>query len=200
MLLLVEKNLRWFICFVSFVSFVQLVWFGLACLGGLTPLWAISCIPALYPSYLNISRFIFEQSVLVNFLRCKRCSFVSYFTAQVALSHHPAGCIVRSYTVQGHMFIKQMLHSNLLNIEDINPNAFSEGRFESVYAQISATRKKGKQIWTPEQVRDKSWTTPVPAPHLSPTLVAPLPPWYARNLILVEKKKLENFGAQKTRI
>ena len=53
------------------------------------------------------------------------------------------------------MFIKQMLHSNLLNTEDINPNAFFEGRFESVCAQISATRKKGKQIWTPEQVRDK---------------------------------------------
>jgi len=52
------------------------------------------------------------------------------------------------------MLIKQMLPANLLNTEDIDPNAFCVNRFESVCLQISATRKKGKQIWTPQRFKE----------------------------------------------
>ena len=60
---------------------------------------------------------------------------------------------MRSDAVQAHMCLKQMLHSNLLNTEDIDPKAFRGNRFESVCLQISATRKKGKQLWTPQRVK-----------------------------------------------
>ena len=53
------------------------------------------------------------------------------------------------------MRIKQMLHANLLNTEDIDPNAFRGNRFESVCFQISSTRKKGKQIWTPQRAKEQ---------------------------------------------
>ena len=48
-----------------------------------------------------------------------------------------------------------MLHSNLLNTEDIDPKAFRGNRFESVCFQISSTRKKGKQIWTPQRAKEQ---------------------------------------------
>ena len=32
--------------------------------------------------------------------------------------------MMRSYELSGRMLIKQMLHANLLNTEDIDPNAF----------------------------------------------------------------------------
>ena len=53
------------------------------------------------------------------------------------------------------MLIKQMLHANLLNTEDIDPNAFRGNRFESVCLQISSTRKKGKRIWTPQRAKEQ---------------------------------------------
>ena len=53
------------------------------------------------------------------------------------------------------MLIKQMLHANLLNTEDIDPNAFHGNSFESVCLQISSTRKKGKQIWTPQRAKEQ---------------------------------------------
>ena len=48
-----------------------------------------------------------------------------------------------------------MLHANLLNTHEIDPNAFRGNRLESVCAQISATRKKGKNIWTPQRVKEE---------------------------------------------
>ena len=53
------------------------------------------------------------------------------------------------------MLIKQMLHATLLNTEDIDPNAFRGNRFESVCWQMSSTRKKGKQIWTPQRAKEQ---------------------------------------------
>ena len=48
-----------------------------------------------------------------------------------------------------------MLHANLLNTQDIDPNAFRGNPLESVCVQISATRKKGKNIWTPERAKEE---------------------------------------------
>ena len=62
---------------------------------------------------------------------------------------------MRSYTAQAHVFRKQMLHSNLLNTQDIDPKAFRGNRFESVCLQISPMRKKGKQIWTPQRAKEQ---------------------------------------------
>ena len=48
-----------------------------------------------------------------------------------------------------------MLHANLLNTHEIDPNAFRGNRLESVCAQISAARKKGKNIWTPQRAQEE---------------------------------------------
>ena len=48
-----------------------------------------------------------------------------------------------------------MLHANLLNTQDIDPNAFRGNRLESVCVQINATRKKGKNIWTPQREKEE---------------------------------------------
>ena len=48
-----------------------------------------------------------------------------------------------------------MLHANLMNTDDIDPKAFHGNIFESVCAQLSSTRKKGKRIWTDSEIRDQ---------------------------------------------
>ena len=48
-----------------------------------------------------------------------------------------------------------MLHANLLNTQDIDPNSFRGNPLESVCVQISATRKKGKNIWTPQRAKEQ---------------------------------------------
>ena len=50
---------------------------------------------------------------------------------------------------------EKMLHANLLNTEDIDPNAFRHGPFQSACLQLSALRKKGSTKWTPQQVKEK---------------------------------------------
>ena len=42
-----------------------------------------------------------------------------------------------------------------MNTDDIDPKAFHGNIFESVCAQLSSTRKKGKQIWTESEIRDQ---------------------------------------------
>ena len=48
-----------------------------------------------------------------------------------------------------------MINANLLNTEDIDPNAFQGTPFESLCLQLSALRNDGRTKWTPQQVKEK---------------------------------------------
>ena len=42
-----------------------------------------------------------------------------------------------------------------MNTDDIDPKAFHGNIFQSACAQLSSTRKRGKQIWTESEIRDQ---------------------------------------------